>query len=54
MNDTPYIHLFETPLGYYVYDVNTNNIIKIENELYDYLSGKAIKTQRIDAQIELL
>ena len=26
----PFIHLFSTPLGYYLYDVNTNEILKIE------------------------
>lgn len=30
----PFIHLFQTPLGYYFYDVNTNQIIKINNDIY--------------------
>lgn len=29
----PFIHLFQTPLGYYFYDVNTNQIIKINNDI---------------------
>lgn len=33
----PFIHLFQTPLGYYFYDVNTNQIIKINNDIYTIL-----------------
>jgi uncharacterized protein len=33
-----FIHLFRTPGGYYVYDVNTNVILKTEKEDYEYLS----------------
>lgn len=33
----PFIHTFKTPLGYYVYDVNTNEIIKIDEDIYQYL-----------------
>ncbi len=36
--EKPFIHLFRTPGGYYVYDVNTNVILKIEKEDYKYLS----------------
>ena len=27
MNNKPFIHLFRTPLGFYFYDVNTNEIV---------------------------
>lgn len=33
----PFIHLFETPQNYYFYDVNRNENVRIEKELYDYL-----------------
>lgn len=29
--ENPFIHLFQTAFGYYLYDVNTNQIIKIED-----------------------
>jgi uncharacterized protein len=32
----PYIHKFKTPYNYYIYDVNTNSIIKINKELYEF------------------
>ena len=44
----PFIHLFSTPLGYYLYDVNTNEILKIDEDVYDYLQSGNIKdTQTI-------
>ncbi len=30
----PFVHMFKTPLGYYIYDVNTNDIIKIDEDIY--------------------
>ncbi|AEY65013.1 Cys-rich peptide radical SAM maturase CcpM [Clostridium sp. BNL1100] len=36
--DTPFIHLFKTPGGYYIYDINTNRIIKTQESVYNYLS----------------
>ncbi len=38
MIDKPFVHLFETPLGYYLYDVNQNNVIEISSSLYNKLS----------------
>lgn len=37
MNNKPFIHLFMTPLGFYVYDVNTAQILKVSQEVYRYL-----------------
>lgn len=31
----PFIHLFSTPLGFYLYDVNTNAILKIDEDVYN-------------------
>lgn len=31
--------MFQTPLGYYFYDVNTNQIIKINNDIYTILQN---------------
>ncbi len=40
----PFIHLFKTPGGYYLFDVNTNSILNIDSKTYhrleDILSGK--------------
>ncbi len=35
--DKPFIHLFKTPGGYYIYDVNTNAIIETQKSTYNYL-----------------
>lgn len=40
--DKPFIHLFSTPLGYYIYDVNTNNVLKVPAEIYYYLGGEKV------------
>ena len=34
----PFIHCFETPKAKYFYDVNTNAIVRVSSDLYDYLS----------------
>lgn len=35
----PFIHLFETPKGNYFYDVNTNAIVRVTPQLYEYLNN---------------
>lgn len=42
-NDKPFIHLFATPGGYYIYDVNTNAIIAVEKSIYDFFKASQIK-----------
>ena len=37
MNNIPFVKLFKTPMGYFFYDVNKNDIIKINECLYEYL-----------------
>lgn len=37
MNKKPFIHLFEAGKKKYIYDVNTNEILKISKELYKYI-----------------
>lgn len=34
----PFVHLFNTPKNYYFYDVNRNENVMIEQDLYNYLS----------------
>ncbi len=36
----PFIHLFKNSSAYYVYDVNTNKIITVSKDIYNFLSGK--------------
>lgn len=36
-NDNPFIHLFKTPYGFYIYDVNTNSILRIEEDVFQCL-----------------
>jgi len=40
LKSTPFIHLFSTSEGKYLYDVNTDAILKIPEEVYDYLYNK--------------
>ena len=39
MSERPFFHLFSTTQGFYLYDVNTDKILKIPSEVYRYLSG---------------
>lgn len=43
----PFIHLFETPLGFYFYDVNTNDIVEVNKEMYEYLRNDYIAGEEI-------
>ena len=36
----PFIHIFRTPSGHYIYDVNTNTILKVSKDTYEYLEKK--------------
>jgi uncharacterized protein len=38
MNETPFIHLFQTSEGYYFYDVNKDKILQIPEEVYKVLT----------------
>lgn len=37
--DMPYIHLFKTPGGFYIYDVNKNTVIHIDKATYELLEA---------------
>ena len=37
MKEKYFIHLLDTPVGKYIYDVNTNNIIETREETFEYL-----------------
>lgn len=47
MENKPFVHMLKTPLAKYAFDVNTNQLIQVNEELYDYL--KKIK-RRFDKQ----
>lgn len=36
----PFVYFFETPKGKYFYDVNTNAIVRVTSQLYEYLNGE--------------
>lgn len=38
--EQPFIHIFRTPSGHYIYDVNTNAILKISKNTYECLEKK--------------
>ena len=44
MKNTPFIHLLDTPLNNYVFDVNTNQFAAVDRETYDYLN-KLLKAE---------
>ena len=37
----PFVHMLKTPLAKYAFDVNTNQLIQVNEELYDYLKNQA-------------
>jgi uncharacterized protein len=37
--EKPFVHLFKNPGGYYIFDVNTNAIIKTNKQVYDFLQA---------------
>jgi uncharacterized protein len=39
LKENPFIHLFRTPGGYYIYDVNCNSIIKVSQKIYEFFSS---------------
>ncbi len=46
----PFIHLFNTKMGNYLFDVNKNQIVKISESVYDYLSNAC--SEAIEKEIE--
>ncbi|MBW9159133.1 Cys-rich peptide radical SAM maturase CcpM [Clostridium tagluense] len=40
MYQNPFIHLFKTSNGYYFYDVNTDSILNISKDSYEYLNNQ--------------
>lgn len=59
MKNNPFIHVFKTPFFTYAYDVNTDSVIKISKELYDYLMDLehgvvTEKTEEVHSEMEIL
>lgn len=48
LNEKPFVHLFRTPGSYYLYDVNTDAILKIDKDVYFFLSDLLNKTKNIN------
>jgi uncharacterized protein len=40
VSDKPFVHLFNTHGGNYIYDVNTNMFLKVPKHVYDYLNAQ--------------
>lgn len=51
MSDIPFIKLVKTPFAKYAYDVNRNQMILLNDEIYDYFSSSC-KTEISDASKE--
>lgn len=54
MRDNYFIHLFETPLGKYFYDVNKNEIVEVDEDVYEYLSEKSIGSKATEQKVKQL
>lgn len=39
MTEKPFVLPIQTPLGNYIYDANCNNILKVGNELFRYVTS---------------
>lgn len=39
INESPFFHVFQTSDGNYLFDVNTDRILKIPEDVYVYLSS---------------
>ena len=39
MDNKPFIHTFKTPCGFYFFDVNTNQIVDVDEKTYQYLQN---------------
>lgn len=50
IKDKPFIYPFSTPGGYYIYDVNTNVIMKVEESAYKFLHHKLYSNDDVDAE----
>jgi uncharacterized protein len=42
VSDKPFIHLFQTRAGYYIYDVNTNMMLKVNQEVFKLLEDEQL------------
>lgn len=55
--EKPFIHLFKTPHGYYIFDVNTNCIIRTKEKVYETLLKRQkdiLKNDEIDTETKNL
>ncbi|MCX7749031.1 MAG: Cys-rich peptide radical SAM maturase CcpM [Clostridia bacterium] len=54
MDERPHIHSFKTPGGYYIYDVNTNMILKVTPSVYSLLSNRKRLDEGTDSDIKII
>ncbi len=47
-----FIHTFDTRQGYYLYDVNTNSILSINRNLYEYINRRKNGSSEIKEELE--
>ena len=52
MKEKYFIHLLDTPVGKYIYDVNTNSIIETREETFEYLKCGKKNTNQVDRDIQ--
>lgn len=52
MKEKYFIHLLDTPVGKYIYDVNTNSIIEIGEGTFEYLKCGKKNTNQVDRDIQ--
>lgn len=52
-NNIPFIHLFETILGKYFYDVNTDEVVEVSEPVYYYLKNGEISINNFQVETEV-
>jgi uncharacterized protein len=54
INEKPFIHPIQTPYGSYIFDVNTNSIIKVKDEVFKaIIDGRAKAVEEHDSKDEI-
>lgn len=54
IKEKPFIHLFETPGGYYIYDVNTNAILSVNKMIYELLQTDDLNIKEIGSDFDTI
>ena len=54
MENVPFVHLFCTSVGHYIYDVNTDTILKVSKDVYKTLKTGDSMSEEAEEYIRYL